>query len=134
MHRDWSLHVEDGDARPSYRLIPALRLLHATLNSAYSVEKRTSELALWEDSIQGAVEVISMENEGKVRESLDVLCRRIIHRSKTKQTQIRTRAVEDDVAKVERWQQVLKMIEQIWEEEQYVAESVQRAVLDGVEF
>ncbi|KAG8693472.1 hypothetical protein FRC11_002879, partial [Ceratobasidium sp. 423] len=126
---DWTLYVEAGDARPSYRVIPALRLLHISLGSEKGVNR---ELQFWEDSLLGLTENVSYENESKVRESVTALCERIVRRSTTKISQIRSQMANNKVVKPPGWLQVLSMIERLWEEERYVAESVRQATLDGI--
>ncbi|CAE6521978.1 unnamed protein product [Rhizoctonia solani] len=128
---DWTLHVEAGEARPSYRVIPALRLLHISLGPQNDTSR---ELRFWEDSLLGLAENVSDENESKVRESVTALCERIVRRSTIKVSQIRSQMADDKVVKPLEWLQVLSMIERLWEEERYVAESVRRAILDGIAF
>ncbi|KAJ1311048.1 hypothetical protein OPQ81_009553 [Rhizoctonia solani] len=130
---DWSLHVnlEDGEARPSYRVIPALRLLHIALDSKGNMNR---ELRFWEDSILGLTENVSMENESKVRESVIALCERIVRRSIKKISQIKSQMAGNKSTKPAEWLRVLSTIERLWEEERYVAESVRQSTLNGIVF
>ncbi|KEP55132.1 RuBisCO LSMT substrate-binding protein [Rhizoctonia solani 123E] len=128
---DWTFHVEDGVGRPSYRVIPALRLFHMSLNYE---DDANPGLKLWEDSILGLTENISAENESKVRESIIELCEVIIQRSTTKISQVRSQAAETEVIRPAEWLQILSMVERLWEEEHYVAESVRQATLNGIVF
>ncbi|CAE6449742.1 unnamed protein product [Rhizoctonia solani] len=129
--RDWTLHTEGGYGRPSYRVIPALRLLHVSLGHKNDSDH---ELKLWEDSILGLTENVSEENESMVQESLITLCEQIIRRSTDKISQIKSRKADDEAIRPTEWLQVLSMIERLWEEEYHVAESVRQATLNGIVF
>ncbi|CUA73864.1 hypothetical protein RSOLAG22IIIB_01385 [Rhizoctonia solani] len=128
---DWTFHVEGGVGRPSYRVIPALRLFHISLNCNGDT---STELKLWEDSVLGLKENISEDNDSKVWESLTALCERIIQRSTIKISQIRSQAAETKAIRPAEWLQVLSMIERLWDEERYVSESVRQATLNGTVF
>ncbi|KAH7344599.1 hypothetical protein B0J17DRAFT_636045 [Rhizoctonia solani] len=128
---DWTLHAEGGYGRPSYRVIPALRLLHISIDPENDTNH---ELKLWEDSILGLTENVSKENESMVRESLITLCERIVRRSTVNISQMRSRMVNDEAIRPTEWLQVLSMIERLWEEEYEVAESVRQASLNGIVF
>ncbi|CAE6460995.1 unnamed protein product [Rhizoctonia solani] len=128
---DWTFHVQDGEARPSYRVIIALRLLHVSINSE---DDSNHELQLWEDSIMGLVDNVSEENELKVRQSVIDLCKTIVERSKTKISYVRSQVADREASGPVEWLHVLDMIEQLWEEEYYVAKSVQQFALTGAAF
>jgi hypothetical protein len=130
-HSDWTFYVQDGDARPSYRVIPALRLHYISLESKSDTNP---ELQLWEDSIMGLTDRISEENDSKVRQSVTRLCERIIERSKSRIADIRSQVANTWEIKASEWSQVLHMIERLWEEEYYVAEGVRQSTLNGVVF
>ncbi|KAF8761564.1 Oxidoreductase family, C-terminal alpha/beta domain [Rhizoctonia solani] len=120
-HSDWTFHVQDGEARPSYRVIIALRLLHVSINSE---DDSNHELQLWEDSIMGLVDNVSEENELKVRQSVIDLCKTIVERSKTKISYVRSQVADREASGPVEWLHVLDMIEQLWEEEYYVAKKL----------
>lgn len=130
--RDWTLHVEDGTARPSFRLLPALRLLHIDLQLP-SGAKVDHELNIWEDSLLGLAEIVSIENETKTRESITTICNEIADRAEVYIQRIELKLGEAK-SKSEGWLRVLGMVRCLWEEELEVAGRVRQAVLDGVEF
>ncbi|CAE6419459.1 unnamed protein product [Rhizoctonia solani] len=100
---DWTFHVQDGDARPSYRVIPALRLLHIPLNSQNDTNR---ELQLWEDSLVGLTDDVSKQNESKVRRSVIGLCENIIERSKNKISHVRSQVTDGEASCSAEWLQV----------------------------
>jgi hypothetical protein len=65
--REWTLHSDPAPARPSYRLVLALQLLHAA-------EAQPLSLLEWEDVAAGRKEEISTENTKRVRGTLLSLC------------------------------------------------------------
>ncbi|QRV91093.1 RuBisCO LSMT substrate-binding protein [Ceratobasidium sp. AG-Ba] len=128
---DWTLHVEDGVGRPSYRLLPVLRLVHISLGPTSG-----RELELWENTILGLAEVVSAENEHGARASLIEICERI-----TRESEISTPIVKNKMEtaqgaehKGEGYLHALCMALVLWEEAHRVAEFVKKAVVDGIEF
>ncbi|KAG8682719.1 hypothetical protein FRC08_014766, partial [Ceratobasidium sp. 394] len=129
---DWTLHVEGGAGRPSFRLFPALRLFHIPTEPSPN-----RELELWEDTLLGLVEVVSPENESKVRDSMTALCRTIMRRAllNIPLVQSRISAAEGGARDGdEGYLQVLRMAKTLWEEEYRVAELVEKSIVDGVQF
>ncbi|PVG04438.1 SET domain-containing protein [Serendipita vermifera] len=66
-YKEWILHSEPTPARPSYRLVIALQLLHAA-------EGQSPFLIEWEEIASGRREEVSAENTAKVRDTLTSLC------------------------------------------------------------
>ncbi|KAF8741349.1 Oxidoreductase family, C-terminal alpha/beta domain, partial [Rhizoctonia solani] len=97
---DWTFHVQGGEARPSYRVITALRLLHVSINPE---NDSNHELQLWEDSIMGLVDNVSEENELKVRQSVIDLCKTVVERSKTKISFIRSQVTDSEASDPVEW-------------------------------
>ncbi|KAG8743162.1 hypothetical protein FRC12_015113 [Ceratobasidium sp. 428] len=130
---DWTLHVEDGIGRPSFRLLPALRLLHVP--SLAPVPNRSLEL--WENTLLGLVDVVSTENESQVRSSMKTLCKRIIDRSALKISLVQFQISVNGHGAGDRdkdYLQVLRMAKILWEEEGQVAELVENSIVGGVQF
>ncbi|KAF8605173.1 SET domain-containing protein [Ceratobasidium sp. AG-I] len=130
--RDWTLHVEDGVARPSFRLLPALRLLHINLQLPSGV-KVNRDLESWEDSLLGLAETVSSENETKTRQSIITLCSKIVNRAELYIQRVEAQLLQDG-GESEGWRRVISMVQCLWEEELEVARRVRQAVLNGVEF
>ncbi|KAG9128163.1 hypothetical protein FRC07_003992 [Ceratobasidium sp. 392] len=130
--RDWTLHVEDGVGRPSFRLLPTLRLFHVSLEPTPN-----RDLEFWENTLLGLADIVSAENESKVRDSIMALCRQIIGRSVVKVPLVQSkisagqRRVGDGD---EGYLQVLRMAKSLCEEERLIAELVEKSIVDGVQF
>ncbi|KAG8748505.1 hypothetical protein FRC10_003638 [Ceratobasidium sp. 414] len=126
---DWTLHAEGGAGRPSFRLFPALRLFHTEPSPS-------RDLKLWEDTLLGLVEIVSQENESKVRDSMAMLCKSIMRRDllNIPLVQSRISIAENSGDGNEGYLQVLRMAKALWEEEFQIAELVEKSIVDGIQF
>ncbi|KAG8743124.1 hypothetical protein FRC12_015126 [Ceratobasidium sp. 428] len=130
---DWTLHVEDGIGRPSFRLLPVLRLLHVP--SLAPMANR--DLELWENTLLGLVDIVSTENEFKVRSSMKTLCKYIIDRSVLKVSLVQFQIAVNEHSAGDRdknYLQVLRMAKTLWEEEGHIAKLVENSIVDGIQF
>ena len=127
--RDWTLHATGASVHPSYRLLAPLRLLHLHLSDK-------SQLKRFKATIDGYEEIISAENDTKMRESLVGICEKLTSRADDG-----LRALDDfageAVLKLDALSfdlvQSLKFIRWLWEEELDVANKMQQYIERGGE-
>ncbi|TBU50703.1 SET domain-containing protein [Dichomitus squalens] len=135
---DWTLHSAPTPAHPSYRLMVALRLLHALeSNNARDHEQDTafeSVLEIWRNVISGYADYISPQNEEQWRRTLLHICERITDRAHTRLETLST--LELNTRTEERsWRRWMTgNVVALWTEERDVAEAVKASILSGVEF
>ena len=139
MNRDWTMHSSPKPAHPSYRLITALRLFHhlEEADDASGLLRNVPTDSLirdWRRVIQGEVEKLSEENEYRWRNSITVICQKIILRAAA------GKEVVDDLENIraqERpvwWKWVQTNLRSLWDEESEVARLVLNSVQSGEEF
>lgn len=120
--RDWTIHGEPAPAHPSYRLIPALRLLHVTRLSEEVNDTRVSgsQLKAWEATVAGVRDLVDQENEQDMRATLRSICKQVLDRS--------TKTL-CEFAKTRREDYAWHCLETFWREEH----DVSRAVIDSID-
>ncbi|KAJ6547545.1 hypothetical protein B0H19DRAFT_954756 [Mycena capillaripes] len=82
---DWTL---DGSPAVSYRLITALRLLHAPLSDSDGALQR------WRDTLTGIRDTVSDANESAWRKTVAEICAILIQRAEARRTEKNLAAVE----------------------------------------
>jgi hypothetical protein len=120
--RNWTLHSDPAPALPSYRLIPALRLLHLSLTDQMLLCK-------WEETISGSLDEVSAHNTHQVRETLSDLCTKYYVQAKA---WLSLHSSPDKQARhegLEAW----PSIRLLWEQQQDVSSLVQESILSGIE-
>ncbi|KAG9103928.1 hypothetical protein FRC06_006873 [Ceratobasidium sp. 370] len=122
---DWTLYAEGGIGHPSFRLFPALRLFHISIEPSPG-----GDLELWENTLLGMIEIVSPENESKVRDSVTMLCRRIMRRDLLNIPLVQSRISIAESSGDEGNLQVLRMAKMLWEEEYMIAELVEKSIVD----
>lgn len=109
---------------PSYRLLPPLRLLHLRLSDK-------SQLKRFEATIYGYEEIISPENDMKMRETLAGICEKLMSRADTGlralddfagDTDLKLDTLSFDLS------QSLQFIRWLWEEELDVANRLRQHI------
>lgn len=121
---DWTLHATGASVFPSYRLLPPLRLLHLRLSDE-------SQLKRFEATISGHEEIISPENDMKMRETLAGICEKLMSRADTS-----LRALDDFAGDTDLMldtlsfdlSQSLRFIRWLWEEELDVANRLRQHI------
>ena len=124
--RDWTMHSRPTPAYPSYRLISALRLLHAVPGNTGREFEEACEL--WRSVLVGQAEIVSEENEKAWREGLLQICGKASTRAAMAIASCRSGHLE----RPSNW--VEKNVEMLWREEREVAEAVAASVRAGVDF
>jgi hypothetical protein len=126
---DWTLHATEASVNSSYRLVPPLRLLHLRLSDK-------SQLERFEATLHGYEEIISPENDVKMRETLMGICKRLASRADAGlralddfagDTHLQFGTLSFDLS------QTLKFIRWLWEEELDVANRLQQHIESGGE-
>ncbi|KAG8987919.1 hypothetical protein FRB95_010755 [Tulasnella sp. JGI-2019a] len=83
---DWTLHSSPTPAHPSYRILPALRLLHLSQPTPDeeavlgSWTDAASNLNAWEMMVLGRQQTVSHQNELSVSGTMRVVCERVMAR------------------------------------------------------
>ena len=124
---DWTMHSRPTPAHPSYRLVSALRLLHADVEHDFE-----EACGLWRSVLMGQAEMISNENERAWRETLLEICEKIALQAKTAIASAADHVASEFAESWLGW--VEKNIEMLWREELEVAEAVAQSVRTGVDF
>lgn len=130
-NRDWTMHSQPKPAHPSYRLISALRLLHAIGNDMEE-DKIDSVVERWRAVLWGQEEQISAKNEKAWRSTLIRICDQVAKTAKTGIESVQGRSKQAEDPGWTGW--VLGNIEMLWREECEVAEAVRRSVEAGTDF
>jgi len=121
---DWTLHATGASVYPSYRLLPPLRLLHLRLSDK-------SQRKSFDATIYGYEDIVSPENDMKMRETLAEICEKLTIRADTGlraldqfagDTNPKLGTLSFDLS------QSLKFIRWLWEEELDVANRLGRHV------
>ncbi|KAG8863082.1 hypothetical protein FRB96_009262 [Tulasnella sp. 330] len=131
-HSDWTLHSAPAPAHPSYRILPALRLLHL---SQPTPEEATlgpwtdaaAGIASWEAMVIGGQEMVSSENELAVRGTLREVCEQVMHRSQSgleELDRLRNSLLVGPLASVGWAARAISCIGVLWKEEQEVASAL----------
>ncbi|KAI0318943.1 hypothetical protein OF83DRAFT_1113040 [Amylostereum chailletii] len=126
---DWTMHLSPPPAHPSYRLLTALRLYHVFATEGKAGTE--AELQLWRDTVRGLRDVISCENEERVRATLVTICGTVVARARTALAEIGRWDTEDGRGWVE-WQR--SSVRRLWAEEAVVASAVVASVNSGAVF
>lgn len=122
------MHSQHAPAHPSYRLVSALRLLHA--DAERDMDKACES---WRSVLVGQAEVISNKNERAWRGTLLSICEKIVLRAKTAMAQFPANFRVSEYP--EGWSVWAgRNIEMLWQEELEVAEAVAQNVRAGVDF
>lgn len=117
--RDWVIFLTPEYARPSWRLITALRLYNL-VSGAEGVEE--SNIQIWRDVTLGKRERVSDSNEESCRESILYMCEVIISRA------------QRTLDKMVSCSSVQQSIRTLWMEELLVAQAVRESMRKGDEF
>ena len=133
-HRDWTLHSTPAPAYPSYRLITALRLYDIFPDNVNTVPLDSDYLVdMWRDTMLGKRYVISEENEGRWRVTLERLCNDLVQDAT--RGLIRVRDIQIPEVHESGWEEFVKMsIEMLWREEIKVGCAVLKSLEEGVDF
>ncbi|EKM55430.1 uncharacterized protein PHACADRAFT_94457 [Phanerochaete carnosa HHB-10118-sp] len=131
---DWTMHSQPTPAHPSYRLVSALRLLHAAADDA-TEDVLDRALEQWRAVLWGQVEQISEENEKAWRNTLPLMCQRIARKARAEIQSMQRHGLQPNGLEDPAWKGwMLKNIDMLWREEYEVAEAVGESVRVGVDF
>ncbi|RPD66070.1 SET domain-containing protein [Lentinus tigrinus ALCF2SS1-7] len=130
---DWTIHAAPTPAHPSYRLMAALRLLHA-FDDVTEIGQAAfdSTVDQWREVIYGQTDKISLQNEKRWRASLYRICSRVAERARTRLTRVSTAECTDEDGSWRRWMH--SNISILWKEELEVAEAVVASLKADAEF
>lgn len=132
--RNWTLHDTPRPAHPSYRLLPALRLLQLSppLSQDTSVDEPTydsPELKIWHETILGEKDIVSPENEKAVWQQLLGICEVAAKRADGGLDQLQQACLG---RKLLGWREyAVEAIRTLWLEEKKVATAVMRSIESG---
>lgn len=135
---DWFLYDFPSPASPSYRILPALRLLQLSdtlsretmlASNPFSLSK---DLQAWKDTIFGENEVVSQSNESAVWNCITSICELISTRARTGLQTLQKAHQPTSSAAPHEWQDyAVECIQQLWLEELHVAEAVIQTIKAG---
>ena len=126
-YRDWSLHSAPAPAHPSYRLLTALRLAHVLISQHGTIGD-------WRDTLAGAQELVSEENERSVRGTLRKICTALISRADVTVESLEGLMMRAGLKKAEWRGWAAGNVKALWVEEKTVAEAVAESVDAGADF
>ncbi|KIO34410.1 hypothetical protein M407DRAFT_16933 [Tulasnella calospora MUT 4182] len=122
---DWTLHSSPPPAHPSYRVVAALRLLHASRKEADQ----------WEDMIFGGRDVVHETNERLMRATVRSICQQVADRASKKVVELSTGPWESrDSAPDVLTCYALDCVRTLWEEEHDVSVGVIESIDRNEEF
>lgn len=120
---NWTLHANPLPAHPSYRLIPALRLLVIPW-------KDTDQLRNWESMVSGVSDEVSTKNTRMAQDVLNTICSRL-HSDSLRALS----ALESCSYAVEEWQvNSAHFVQRLWEETRDVSLATGESIASGVVF
>lgn len=122
IRRDWTLHTEPSPPHPSYRLVPALRLLHVPFEDQAAFQK-------WEATVIGTADDISPRNTQQVRKTLCDLCSRA---EKEAIQWLETSFEQEfsmDIDQLDAW----RSIKFLWEQQRDISALVRDSILSGLD-
>ncbi|KAG8981225.1 hypothetical protein FRC05_004127 [Tulasnella sp. 425] len=122
---DWTLHSSPPPAHPSYRVVAALRLLHASRNEANQ----------WEKMIFGGRDIVNEANETSMRATVRSICQQIVDRASRKLAESSTGqwvSYDGDLDAITCY--ALECVRVLWLEEQEVATAVIESIDRDEEF
>ncbi|GJJ12403.1 hypothetical protein Clacol_006645 [Clathrus columnatus] len=132
---DWVLYDSPPPASPSYRLLPALRLLKLSDTFPPNIVKAndpfsfSADLHVWRDTIYGEQDVVSMSNEDAVWHFLLSICDSV--KSRAEKGLKNLKGLEFEGNPPGWYAYAVECVEQLWLEELQVAEAVAQAVKSG---
>ncbi|KAF8582667.1 SET domain-containing protein [Ramaria rubella] len=131
---DWTLHDAPAPAHPSYRILPALRLLQLSLPASWDVTYKDSnseppELQAWHDTILGEKDTISPENEHAVWQQLLEVCNISATRADEGLTRLQQECQGKDLGGWKKY--AVEAISILWLEEKNVATAVVQSIKNG---
>ncbi|KAI0721711.1 SET domain-containing protein [Cerioporus squamosus] len=130
---DWTIHAAPAPAHPSYRLMVALRLLHAFDDINYTDPAAFgATVDQWREVTYGQADDISTQNEERWRSTLHRMCNQIAERARTQLTLVSSADCTGEDGGWRRWMD--SNISLLWKEELEVAEAVMASLEAGAEF
>lgn len=132
-YSDYTLHSSPSPAHPSYRLLVALRLMHARIPEkalrSYiddpSSRATSTTLQAWLDLTMGVREAVSDENETTVRAALRSICASQLRMVDGRLTALTAHQYPESVPEVG---DAKRMVEQLWENDREILEGVIRSL------
>ncbi|KAG8928944.1 hypothetical protein FRC01_005151 [Tulasnella sp. 417] len=122
---DWTLHSSPPPAHPSYRVVAALRLLHASRREADQ----------WEDMIMGGRDKVHETNERLMRATVRSICQQVADRASGKLAELTIGAWESRDGTLDALTRyALECVRTLWQEEQDVAVGVIESIDRDEEF
>ncbi|KAG8935938.1 hypothetical protein FRC02_005413 [Tulasnella sp. 418] len=142
---DWALYTHPPPAHPSFRVLPALRLLNLPLpsllpspndsfvsNGDFGTDEVVNHLAKWEATILGLESAVSEENNQAVRDSLVRLCQHVLTKSEEGLSRMQT--LNAQLSERSPWTSYAACcIETLWQEEGDVSGAVLQSLHNGLE-
>ncbi|KAF8514077.1 hypothetical protein JB92DRAFT_2920908 [Gautieria morchelliformis] len=131
---NWTLHDTPGPAHPSYRLLPALRLLQLSpqLSPGTSSNDPTydsPELKVWHETILGEKDFVSSDNERTVWQQLLEICEIVAKRSEEGLDRLQQACRGKDL---DGWRAyAVKAIRILWLEERRVSIALMQSIESG---
>ncbi|KAG8756245.1 hypothetical protein FRC14_003260 [Serendipita sp. 396] len=114
---DWTLHADPTPAHPSYRLIPALRLLHVSLQDQSALQR-------WEATVNGELDEISPQNSERMRNTLKELCLELQEEAAAHLSPLDA-LIEEGFS--------MASIQQLWLEQHDICTAIVQNISDGIE-
>ncbi|KAG8920868.1 hypothetical protein FRC00_009417 [Tulasnella sp. 408] len=122
---DWTLHSSPPPAHPSFRVVAALRLLHASRKEADQ----------WQDMIFGGRDIVHETNERLMRATVRSICQQVADRASKRVTELSTAPWDSrnsDIDILTRY--ASDCVLTLWEEEQEVSVGVIESIDRDEEF
>ncbi|KAF8507343.1 SET domain-containing protein [Hysterangium stoloniferum] len=131
----WTLHDTPSPAHPSYRLLPALRLLNLTSTVSSVLQSddpfsNSPDLQAWQDTLLGNRDIVSDINEEQTWQQLREICSLAVKRAEEGINKLQETCQRHTITGWRHYARESVMM--LWEEERRVAEAVQESIDNAV--